>query len=331
MFMNAVPKVSHEAVLESARQALRIEMQALSGLQHRIDNKFLYAVTMLLSCTGRVIVSGVGKTGHIARKVAATLASTGTPALFLHAAEATHGDLGVIVPGDILIALSYSGEGQELLTILPTARRKGAKLISITGNPRSEIAVLADIHLDISVGKEACPLGIVPTASTTVALALGDILAIACLKARGFDKKDFAHSHPGGTLGRKLLTYVCDIMHQGSSLPKVLADTPILHVLEEIADKGLGMTAVVDTAGHPRGIFTEYNLHRMIKNWGDIRHLTVNNGMECWPHFILPNASAASAAQKMLALQINQILVLDESNILVGILKMSDLIIAKVL
>jgi arabinose-5-phosphate isomerase len=285
---------------------------------------------MLLACRGRVVVSGIGKTGHVARKIAATLASTGTPAFFVHAAEAVHGDLGMITQDDVLIAISYSGSGQELLTILPVARRMGAKLVAITGNPQSELARLADIHLDASVAQEACPLNLAPTASTTAALALGDALAVACLEARGFGPQDFARSHPGGALGRRLLTHVRDVMRQGDALPIVMAGTPVSQALEVMSAKGMGMTVVTDAQRRPLGIFTDGDLRRLIARQGDIRSLTVESGMTRSPRSITPDALAVEAAQQMDKLRLNHMLVLDSDGVLLGALHMHDLMAAKV-
>jgi len=285
---------------------------------------------MLLACRGRVVVTGIGKTGHIARKIAATFASTGTPAFFVHAAEAVHGDLGMITQDDVVIAVSYSGAGQELLTILPVARRMGAKLVAITGNPQSELALLADVHLDGSVAQEACPLNLAPTASTTAALALGDALAVACLEARGFGPQDFARSHPGGALGRRLLTHVRDVMRQGNALPIVLAGTPVSQALEVMSAKGMGMTVVTDAQHRPLGIFTDGDLRRLIARHGDIRSLTVEAGMTRSPRSINPDALAVEAAQQMDELRLNQMLVLDSDGALLGALHMHDLMAAKV-
>ncbi|CAB3710879.1 SIS domain-containing protein [Achromobacter aegrifaciens] len=299
-------------------------------LSARLDDSFTQTVAMLLACRGRVVVSGIGKTGHVARKIAATLASTGTPAFFVHAAEAVHGDLGMITQDDVLIAISYSGSGQELLTILPVARRMGAKLVAITGNPQSELARLADIHLDASVAQEACPLNLAPTASTTAALALGDALAVACLEARGFGPQDFARSHPGGALGRRLLTHVRDVMRQGDALPIVMAGTPVSQALEVMSAKGMGMTVVTDAQRRPLGIFTDGDLRRLIARQGDIRSLTVESGMTRSPRSITPDALAVEAAQQMDKLRLNHMLVLDSDGVLLGALHMHDLMAAKV-
>ncbi|MBV7484491.1 SIS domain-containing protein [Bordetella sp. BOR01] len=324
------PLPSCGTALDSAHRTLQIEAQAISDLSARLDDSFTRVVDMLLACRGRVVVSGIGKTGHIARKIAATFASTGTPAFFVHAAEAIHGDLGMVTRDDVLIAISHSGSGQELLTILPVARRMGAGLVAITGNPSSELARLADLHLDTSVAQEACPLNLAPTASTTAALALGDALAVACLEARGFGPEDFARSHPGGTLGRRLLTHVRDVMRQGAALPTVAEDSPLFPALEEMSAKGMGMTIVLDAAGKPSGIFTDGDLRRLIERHGDIRNLTVVQGMTRMPRSIGPDALAAEAARQMDEQRLNQMLVLNTDGTLLGALHMHDLMAAKV-
>ncbi|SIT21892.1 SIS domain-containing protein [Achromobacter sp. MFA1 R4] len=324
------PTPSSATALASARRTLQIESQGLQDLSARLDDSFTQVVDMLLACRGRVVVSGIGKTGHIARKIAATLASTGTPAFFVHAAEAVHGDLGMITRDDVLIAISYSGSGEELLTILPVVRRMGAGLVAITGNPQSELARQADIHLDASVAQEACPLNLAPTASTTAALALGDALAVACLEARGFGPQDFARSHPGGALGRRLLTHVRDVMRQGNALPIVLAGTPVSQALEVMSSKGMGMTVVTDAQHHPLGIFTDGDLRRLIARHGDIRSLTVESGMTRSPRSINPEALAVEAARQMDELRLNHMLVMDNDGALVGALHMHDLMAAKV-
>lgn len=328
--MSAHPDPTPEAILASARRTLQTEAQAIADLAARLDDSFVQVVGMLLACRGRVVVSGIGKTGHIARKLAATLASTGTPAFFVHAAEAIHGDLGMVTRDDVLIAISYSGTGQELLTILPVVRRMGAGLIAITGNAESELARLADVHLDASVSQEACPLNLAPTASTTAALALGDALAVACLEARGFGREDFARSHPGGALGRRLLTHVRDVMRHGPALPIVAEDAPLPRALEEISAKGMGMTAVVDAQRKPVGIFTDGDLRRLIERVGDIRSLTVADGMTRAPRTIGPDALAAEAAQQMDDRRLNQMLVVDTAGMLIGALHTHDLMAAKV-
>lgn len=322
---------SSETALASARRTLRIESQGILDLSARLDDNFARVVAMLLACRGRVVVSGLGKTGHIARKIAATLASTGTPAFFVHAGEAVHGDLGMITRDDMLIAISYSGYGQELLTILPVVRRMGAGLVAITGNPQSELALLADVHLDASVSQEACPLNLAPTASTTAALALGDSLAVACLEARGFSPQDFARSHPGGALGRRLLTHVRDVMRRGDALPIVAAGTPVAQALEVMSAKGMGMTVVSDAQRHPLGIFTDGDLRRLIARHGDIRRLTVEAGMTRSPRSIPPDALAAEAARQMDELRLNHMLVQAADGSLLGALHMHDLMAAKVI
>lgn len=324
------PITSSDTALASARRTLQIESQGLLDLSARLDDTFTQVVTLLLACRGRVVVTGIGKTGHIARKIAATFASTGTPAFFVHAAEAVHGDLGMITQDDVVIAISYSGAGQELLTILPVARRMGAKLVAITGHPHSELALLADVHLDGSVAQEACPLNLAPTASTTAALALGDALAVACLEARGFSPQDFARSHPGGALGRRLLTHVRDVMRQGNALPIVLAGTPVSQALEVMSAKGMGMTVVTDAQHRPLGIFTDGDLRRLIARHGDIRSLTVEAGMTRSPRSINPDALAVEAAQQMDEQRLNHMLVLDNDGALLGALHMHDLMAAKV-
>ena len=317
--------------LELAREVLSIEAAAVLALTHRIDETFLRALNIILSCEGRVIVSGMGKSGHIARKIAATLSSTGTPAYFVHPAEASHGDLGMITADDVFIALSYSGESQELLTIVPVIKRQGARLISLTGNPQSSLAQAADAHLDAAVAKEACPMGLAPTASTTAALALGDALAVALLDAKGFGEDDFARSHPGGSLGRRLLTHVRDIMHSGAGIPAVGHDALLSEALLEISRKRLGMTAMVDDAQHVLGIFTDGDLRRTLEKRLDFSTTPVSAVMSHHPRSIAPEALAAEAVQVMEQHNINQMLVVDADNKLVGALNMHDLLRAKVI
>jgi len=329
--MTKTSTYSSAGALDSARRTLTLEAQAIHDVQARLDARFTEAVDILLACKGRVVVSGLGKTGHIARKIAATLASTGTPAFFLHAAEAVHGDLGMVTPDDVLVAISYSGNGQELLTIVPVVRRMGAKLIALTGNPDSELAREATLHLDVSVQAEACPLNLAPTTSTTVALAIGDALAVACLQARGFDSTDFARSHPGGALGRKLLTHVRDVMRSGSALPVTSPQTTLAHALEIMSAHAMGMAIVVDDAGRVQGVFTDGDLRRLIERVGDIRGLILGEHMTAAPHAIGPNALAAEAALRMDELKLSQMLVQDKDGTLVGALHMHDLLAAKVI
>ena len=272
----------------------------------------------------------MGKSGHIARKIAATMSSTGTPAYFVHPGEASHGDLGMITSDDVIIALSYSGESQELMTIVPVIKRQGAKLISITGFPSSSLGIEADVHLNAHVDKEACPMGLAPTASTTAALALGDALAVALLDAKGFGKEDFARSHPGGSLGRRLLTHVRDVMRSGERLPAVREDAMLSHALMEISKKGVGMTAIVDAELHVLGIYTDGDLRRPQKSV-DFNTTPVRSVMSAHPRCISPDALAVEAVQTMETHNINQILVVDGNNRLVGALNMHDLLHAKVI
>ncbi len=317
--------------LDLAREVLSIEAAAVLALTQRIDETFLRALNIILACEGRVIVSGMGKSGHIARKIAATLSSTGTPAYFVHPAEASHGDLGMITAKDVFIALSYSGESEELLTIVPVIKRQGAKLISLTGNPQSSLALAADAHLNGAVDKEACPMGLAPTTSTTAALALGDALAMALLDAKGFGEADFARSHPGGSLGRRLLTHVYDIMHSGSGIPFVRANATLAEAILEMSRKGLGMTAIVDDAQHVLGIYTDGDLRRTLEKNVDFKATSVSTVMSKHPRSIVPDALAVEAVQLMEQHNISQMLVVDADNKLVGALNMHDLLRAKVI
>ena len=328
--MNATEPISDRTALDLARQVLAIEAKAVEALIARLDGEFIRALQLILHCPGRVVVSGMGKSGHIARKIAATLSSTGTPAYFVHPAEASHGDLGMITDQDVLIALSNSGESPELLTIVPILKRKGAKLIAMTGNPASSLAREADVHLDASVAQEACPLGLAPTASTTAALALGDALAVALLDARGFGADDFALSHPGGALGRRLLVHVGDLMHSGAALPKVRATAPLTEALLEMSRKGLGMTAIVDEADRLLGLFTDGDLRRALDKTLDIRAAGVVEVMTVNPRTIGPDKLAAAAVQMMDQHKINGLLVVDADGRLVGALNMHDLLRAGV-
>jgi arabinose-5-phosphate isomerase len=317
--------------LASARRTFTTEITTLQALCDRLDGSFEQAVNMILACQGRVVVTGIGKSGHVGRKIAATLASTGTPSFFMHAAEAIHGDLGMLTNQDIVLAISYSGAAHELLTVLSVVKRMGARLISITGNANSELALNADLHLDAHVEQEACPLNLAPTASTTAALVLGDAIAVACLEARGFSREDFARSHPGGALGRKLLTFVRDVMRKGDALPIVEADTAIPDALVEMSAKGMGMAIVLDDGQTPVGIFTDGDLRRLIARHGDIRPLTVADGMSRHPKTVSPNALAIEAATLMDAGRLNQMLVVDDTGLLLGALHMHDLLAAKVI
>jgi arabinose-5-phosphate isomerase len=319
----------HALVL--AREVINIEAAAVQALTQRVDDHFLRALNIILSCEGRVIVSGMGKSGHIARKIAATMSSTGTPAYFVHPAEASHGDLGMITSLDVFIALSYSGESDELMTIVPVIKRQGARLISLTGNPKSSLALAADAHLDGSVAKEACPMGLAPTTSTTAALVLGDALAMALLDAKGFGEEDFARSHPGGSLGRRLLTHVRDIMHSGSGIPAVTENATLSDAVLEISRKGLGMTAIVDASNHVLGIYTDGDLRRTLEKRLEFSATAVSSVMSCNPRCITPDALAVEAVRMMEERNISQMLVVDAENKLVGALNMHDLLRAKVI
>ena len=316
--------------LELARTVLTIEAQAITALVDRLDDAFLRAVRLLLQCRGRVVVSGVGKSGHIGRKVAATMASTGTPAMFVHAAEAVHGDLGMITRSDVLVALSYSGETTELLTIVPTLKREGTPLVAITGSPASSLARHADVHLNVRVDKEACPLNLAPTSSTTAMLALGDALAVACLDARGFGPADFARSHPGGALGRRLLTKVGDVMATGDAIPAVPLTASVMEAIREISLKRLGMTAVLDADGRVAGIFTDGDLRRLLERGASVRDLGVAEVMTRNPLTIGADALAAEAAQLIESTRRNQLLVVENGR-LVGAVHAHDLTAARVL
>ncbi|KJK20152.1 arabinose 5-phosphate isomerase [Burkholderiaceae bacterium 16] len=320
-----------DRALRLARETLQIEADAVAALAGRLDGEFAQAVQLTLNCSGRVVVSGIGKSGHIGRKVAATLASTGTPAFFVHPAEASHGDLGMVTRDDVLIAFSNSGETAELLSIVPIVKRIGAKLISVTGNPASTLAKLADAHLNAGVEKEACPLNLAPTASTTAALAMGDALAVAVLDARGFGEEDFARSHPGGALGRKLLTHVRDVMRSGNAVPKVRENTPLAQALMEITRKGMAMTAVVDPDDRLIGVFTDGDLRRLLETPRDWKTVPISEVMHRSPHTVGPDQLAVEAVQVMEANRINQMLVVDADQRLVGALHIHDLTRAKVI
>jgi len=322
-----------ERAVALARTTLQIESDAIVALHARLatDDSVGRAVALLLQCKGRVVVSGIGKSGHIARKIAATLASTGTPALFVHPAEAAHGDLGMGTSDDAFIAISYSGESSELMAIMPVVKRMGGVLISMTGKPNSSLAQLADVHLDISVEKEACPLNLAPTASPTVTLALGDALAVALLDLRGFKEEDFARSHPGGALGRRLLTHVHDVMRSGERVPKVPVEASLLQALEEMTKKGMGMTAVVDADNRPVGVFTDGDLRRMFERVQDFTQVAIRDVMHAQPRSIAPERLAVDAVAVMEQFRINQMLVVDADGKLVGALHIHDLTQAKVI
>jgi arabinose-5-phosphate isomerase len=322
-----MPKISTMAL---ARKVLTIEAQEIQALASRLDTHFEEAVKLILQCKGRVVVSGMGKSGHIGNKIAATLASTGTPAFFMHPAEASHGDLGMITEGDIVIALSNSGESDEILNILPTIKRLGAKVISITGSANSTLAKESNIHLSAEVSQEACPLGLSPTASTTAALALGDALAVCVLDCRDFSAEDFARSHPGGNIGRRLLTRVKDIMRIGDAIPSVSESTSLNDALLEITKKGMGLTAIVDANSHPIGIFTDGDLRRTFANGVNANITKILEVMHANPSTISANQLAVEALELMEAKKINGLLVTDDVGRLVGAFNMHDLLKAKV-
>ncbi|AOI71525.1 arabinose-5-phosphate isomerase [Burkholderia ubonensis] len=326
-----IAKINDDRALALARDVLDIEADAVRALSDQLDGDFVKAVALLLGCGGRVVVSGIGKSGHIARKIAATLASTGTPAFFVHPAEASHGDLGMVTADDVFIGISYSGESEELVAILPLVKRIGAKLIAITGRAESSLGQLADVNLNAAVAKEACPLNLAPTASTTAALALGDALAVAVLDARGFGSEDFARSHPGGALGRRLLTYVRDVMRTGDEIPSVGLDATLSDALFQITAKRLGMTAVVGADGKVAGIFTDGDLRRVLERDGDFRRLPIVDVMTRQPRTIGPDHLAVEAVELMERHRINQMLVVDADGALIGALNMHDLFSKKVI
>jgi arabinose-5-phosphate isomerase len=320
-----------KCILDVARQSIKIEISGLESLHDRLGDEFIKAVESIINCSGRVVVMGMGKSGHIGRKIASTLASTGTSALFVHPAEASHGDLGMVASQDVVLALSNSGESNELIVILPVLKRQGIEIIAMTGRRDSTLALHSDIVLDSSVEMEACPLNLAPTASTTVQLALGDALAIALLDARGFTEHDFARSHPGGSLGRRLLTHVRDVMRSGDDVPRVGLDARFTEVMQEMSKKGLGATAVVDDDGSLVGIFTDGDLRRLIEAGVDLRSTTAKSVMHLNPHKILSAALAVEAVQIMEQESVNCLLVLDDAKRLVGAINLNDLMRAKVM
>jgi arabinose-5-phosphate isomerase len=323
---------AHNAqTLQLARETLDIEAAALLGLKARLDERFLQAVDMMLGVQGRVVVTGMGKSGHIGRKIAATLASTGTPAMFVHPAEASHGDLGMIKTVDLVLGISNSGESDELVAILPVLKRQGVPLIAMTGGLTSSLARHADVVLDTSVEKEACPLNLAPTASTTAQLAMGDALAVALLDARGFKPEDFARSHPGGSLGRKLLTHVADVMRQGDDVPRVGPEANFSDLMREMSSKGLGASSVVDAEGRVLGVFTDGDLRRLIEKGADLRGLKASDVMHAQPRTIAAEALAVEAAEMMELHRITSILVVDAAGRLCGALNTNDLMRAKVI
>ncbi len=316
---------------ELALAVINTEAAAIQGLDKEIRQpSFIAACRLMLACKGRVVVTGMGKSGHIAGKIAATLASTGTPAFFVHPGEASHGDLGMITPSDVVLALSNSGETGELVTILPIIKRLDVPLIAMTGNPQSTLSLAATASINVSVEKEACPLGLAPTASTTAALAMGDALAVALLESRGFTEEDFARSHPGGTLGRRLLLHIDDLMHTGDDIPRVGIDTSLTDALMEMTRKGLGMTAIVDAQGKLAGIFTDGDLRRTIDHKIDLHEAVVSDVMTAGCKTVQPGMLAAEALQIMDSTKINALPVVNDGNELVGALNMHDLLRAGV-
>ncbi|MDS4019612.1 MAG: KpsF/GutQ family sugar-phosphate isomerase [Candidatus Competibacter sp.] len=314
-----------------ASQVLAIEARAVEQLTSRIDDRFVRACAIMLHCHGRIVVLGIGKSGHIGGKIAATLASTGTPAFFVHPAEASHGDMGMITAGDVVVALSNSGETDEILTLLPLIKRLGAPLIALTGNPDSTLAAAADVHLDVSVPQEACPLGLAPTSSTTATLAMGDALAVALLEARGFTAEDFARSHPGGRLGRRLLLLIDDVMHAGEQMPRSAPDDLLKDALLEMSRKGLGTTVVVDGEDRVLGVFTDGDLRRALDRQVDVHAARVAEVMTRHCKSIAPGTLAAEALRMMQQYKINALPVVNSAGKLVGVLNMHDLLRAGVL
>ena len=323
--------LTHSRVLDVARQALQVEADTLLALRPRLGDAFVQVVHKILDCSGRVVVMGMGKSGHVGRKIAATLASTGTPAFFVHPGEASHGDLGMVTATDIVLALSNSGESDELNAIIPVLKRLGVTLIGMTGGLSSSLARHADFVLDSRVEQEACPLNLAPTASTTAQIALGDALAVALLDARGFRAEDFARSHPGGSLGRKLLTHVRDLMRSGDALPRVHTAMPLLEMMRVMSDKGLGCAVLTADDGKVGGIFTDGDLRRLIERGGDLRGLTAGEVMHAHPRTVSADALAVDAADLMEQARITLVLAVDEEQRLVGAISFNDLMRAKVI
>jgi arabinose-5-phosphate isomerase len=322
---------TQQRAVRLAHETFDIEASAVSGLKQRVGTEFAGAVQLMLHVQGRVVVMGMGKSGHIGRKIAATLASTGTPAMFVHPAEASHGDLGMIKPIDLVLAISNSGESDELMAILPVLKRLGVPLIAMSGNVKSTLASYAGIILNCGVDKEACPLNLAPTASTTAQLAMGDALAVALLDARGFKAEDFARSHPGGALGRKLLTHVSDVMRSGADVPQVPAHASFSELMREMSAKGLGATAIVDDAGKVLGIFTDGDLRRLVEKGIDLRSTTAQQVMHAQPKTISRHALAVEAVELMEQNRITSVLVVDADAKLCGALNTNDLMRAKVI
>lgn len=331
MTHSATRRFDPDRALQLARDTLDIESAAVLGLKQRLGDAFVQAMRLMLNAQGRVVVMGMGKSGHVGRKLAATLSSTGTPAMFVHPGEASHGDLGMVTTLDVVLAISNSGESAELEAIVPTIKRQGTPLIGMTGNALSTLARHADVHLDSGVDKEACPLNLAPTASTTAQLALGDALALALLDARGFRAEDFARSHPGGALGRKLLTHVRDVMRGEEQVPRVGLQAGLSEIMREMSAKGLGATAVVDSSGSLCGIFTDGDLRRLLEAGADLRQRTAAEIMHSQPCTVQADALAVEAADLMEARRITSVLVLDAQGRLCGALNSNDLMRAKVI
>lgn len=325
------PAVDGERALALARTTFEIAAQALIDLKARQGEGFVRTCEAMLACRGRVVVMGMGKSGHVGRKIAATLASTGTPALFVHPAEASHGDLGMVASGDVVLAISNSGESEEIGAVLPALRRLGVTLVAMTGRPDAALARHADIVISSAVDQEACPLNLAPTTSTTAQMALGDALAVALLDARGFREEDFARSHPGGSLGRKLLMHVRDLMRSGADVPRVALDASLVEMLREMTSKGLGFTAVADVAGRVLGIFTDGDLRRLIERGADLRELRASDVMHPRPRVIGADALAVDAADLMEQYRVTSVLVVDADGLLTGALNSNDLMRAKVI
>tara|TARA_B100001996_G_scaffold195019_1_gene149317 strand:- start:62 stop:1042 length:981 start_codon:yes stop_codon:yes gene_type:complete len=323
--------ISPDKLKKLGKAVIETEQIALSTLTKQIDNKFVDACHIILGCKGRIVVTGMGKSGHVANKIAATLASTGTPSFFVHPGEASHGDLGMITPDDVVVALSNSGETDEIVALLPVIKRLNTPLITLTGNPDSTLAKTSNINIDVSVKKEACPLGLAPTSSTTAALAMGDAIAIALLEVRGFSEDDFALSHPGGTLGRRLLLRVEDIMHTGKDIPKVSETATLSEALAEMSEKGLGVTMIVNNDEIILGIFTDGDLRRSLDSGIDFKNCHIKDVMTKNSRHISPESLAASALALMETHRINALAVVGEKNKLIGILNMHDLLRARVI
>ncbi|WP_284336264.1 KpsF/GutQ family sugar-phosphate isomerase [Comamonas sp. NoAH] len=328
---HTAPVLNASQALAMARETLAIEIQSLQALAQRLDDRFVQVAQAMLVTPGRIVVMGMGKSGHIGRKIAATLASTGTPAFFVHPGEASHGDLGMVTSNDLVLAISNSGESNELTSLLPALKRQGVRIAGMTGGLKSSLAKHSDWVLDTSVEREACPLNLAPTASTTVQLALGDALATALLDARGFKAEDFALSHPGGSLGRKLLTHVRDVMRAGDDVPRVFAEDGFDRLMREISAKNMGASAVVDAQNHVVGIFTDGDLRRRIEDGTDLRHAKAADLMHKNPRTISEDALAVAAAQLMEQHGITSVLVVDAQSRLVGMVHIRDLMVAKVI